>query len=83
MGTINIPIIKYSVDWWQTLHQPASFTLTEKPTMPAEMWLPLLVMVLGMYAFVGCAVLVRMRAEVLDRERNTSWVQAYAARLGS
>ena len=51
--------------------------------MPPEMWLPLLVMALGMYAFVGCAVLVRMRAEVLDRERNTSWVQAYAARLGS
>ena len=83
VGTINIPVIKYSVDWWQTLHQPASFTLTEKPAMPPEMWLPLLVMVLGMYAFVGCAVLVRMRAEVLDRERNTSWVQAYAARLGT
>ena len=53
VGTINIPIIKYSVDWWQTLHQPASFTLTEKPTMPPEMYLPLLVMGLGMYCFRG------------------------------
>ncbi|NKB97270.1 MAG: heme ABC transporter permease [Pseudomonadales bacterium] len=74
VGTINIPIIKYSVDWWQTLHQTSSFTLTEKPAMPAEMWLPLLVMVLGLYFFAGFAVLHRMRTEVLVRERNTQWV---------
>jgi len=42
VGVVNIPIIKYSVDWWNTLHQPATFTLTEKPAMPIEMWLPLL-----------------------------------------
>jgi heme exporter protein C len=76
VGTINIPIIKYSVDWWQTLHQPSSFTLTEKPTMPAEMWLPLLVMTLGLYAFAGFAVLYRMRTEILSRERGTHWVRA-------
>ena len=74
VGTINIPIIKYSVDWWQTLHQTSSFTLTEKPTMPAEMWLPLLVMVLGLYFFAAFSVLYRMRTEVLFRERNTQWV---------
>jgi ABC-type transport system involved in cytochrome c biogenesis, permease component len=44
---INIPIIKYSVEWWNTLHQGATFTLTEKPAMPAEMWLPLLCTALG------------------------------------
>ena len=74
VGTINIPIIKYSVDWWQTLHQPASFTLTEKPSMPPEMYLPLLVMVLGFYCFAGYCVLSSMRTEVLNRERQTRWV---------
>ena len=74
VGTINIPIIKYSVDWWQTLHQTSSFSLTEKPAMPAEMWLPLLLMVLGLYCFAGFAVLHRMRTEILVRERNTQWV---------
>lgn len=54
VGLVNIPIIKYSVDWWNTLHQPATFTLTEKPAMPAEMWMPLLVMVIGFYCFLLC-----------------------------
>lgn len=79
VGTINIPIIKYSVDWWQTLHQPASFTLTAKPSMPPEMYLPLLVMALGMYCFAAFCVLNRMRTEVLDRERQTQWVKAYSS----
>lgn len=75
IGTINIPIIKYSVDWWHTLHQPASFTLTEKPAMPPEMYLPLLVMVLGMYCFAGHNILSRMRVQILERERRTQWVR--------
>lgn len=74
IGVINIPIIKYSVDWWYTLHQPASFTLTAKPTMPPEMYIPLLVMVLGYYALLGWSVLLSARAEVLKREANSSWV---------
>ena len=75
VGTINIPIIKYSVDWWHTLHQPASFTLTDKPTMPPEMYLPLLVMVLGIYCFAGHNILSRMRLEILRRESGTQWVR--------
>jgi heme exporter protein C len=75
VGTINIPIIKYSVDWWSTLHQPASFTLTKKPSMPPEMWLPLLVMALGVYCFAGHNILSRMRIEVVNRERGTQWVR--------
>ena len=74
VGTINIPIIKYSVEWWNTLHQPASFSLTEKPAMPSEMWLLLLVMVLGFYCFAACVVLTRMRAEILQREMHARWV---------
>ena len=75
VGMINIPIIKYSVDWWTTLHQPATFTLTEKPSMPIEMWLPALVMVIGFYFFAAHNVLTRMRAEILRREAKTAWVK--------
>jgi heme exporter protein C len=78
VGTINIPIIKYSVEWWNTLHQPASFGLTQKPAMPSEMWLPLLVMVLGFYAFAAFIVLVRMRTEILKREMGARWVRDWA-----
>jgi len=75
VGVVNIPIIKYSVEWWNTLHQPATFTLTEKPAMPPEMWLPLLVMVVGMYCFFAAISLMRIRNEILQRERRTKWVQ--------
>ena len=80
VGTINIPIIKYSVDWWLTLHQGATFTLTEPPRMPAEMWLPLLLNVLGIYCFFGANLIGRVRVEILKRERNTQWVRDFVAR---
>ena len=82
VGTVNIPIIKYSVEWWNTLHQPASFSLTQKPTMPSEMWLPLLVMVLGFYCFAGFIVLLRMRSEILQRESNARWARDWIMRRG-
>ena len=75
VGLVNIPIIKYSVEWWNTLHQPATFTLTEKPAMPAEMWLPLLVMVLGFYCFFGVSLMLRLRNEIIRRERRSGWVR--------
>lgn len=75
VGVINIPIIKYSVDWWNTLHQPATFTITEKPAMPPEMWLPLLVMVLAFYGLFTLNLFMRMRLEILKREHKTSWVR--------
>lgn len=75
VGVINIPIIKYSVEWWNTLHQSASFSLTEKPAMPADMWLPLLLTMLGFYCFFGAVLLLRIRLELLKRESRTSWVQ--------
>ncbi|MES2819709.1 MAG: heme ABC transporter permease [Pseudomonadota bacterium] len=76
VGVVNIPIIKYSVDWWTSLHQPASFSVTGKAAMPVEMWLPLLIMVLGFYCFFGAVLLLRMRLEVLRREARSSWVRA-------
>jgi heme exporter protein C len=78
VGVINLPIIKFSVNWWNTLHQPASFTLTEKPAMPAEMWMPLLVMVIGFYLFMLVALILGMRNEVLRRESRTQWVKQWA-----
>jgi heme exporter protein C len=79
VGVINIPIIKYSEEWWSTLHQGATFSFTERPKMPAEMWLPLLFTVLGFYCFFAVVLLLRMRLEVLKREGRSSWVKAEIA----
>jgi heme exporter protein C len=76
VGVVNIPIIKYSVEWWNTLHQPATFTVMEKPAMPPEMWVPLLIMVLGFYCFFSVLLMSRTRIEVLEREKKTSWVKS-------
>ncbi|WP_104204628.1 heme ABC transporter permease [Billgrantia saliphila] len=78
VGVINIPIIKYSVDWWYTLHQPATFTVTGRAAMPMEMWLPLLIMVLGFYSFFIALTLMRTRSEILRRESNKRWVRELA-----
>ena len=75
VGVINLPIIRYSVDWWHTLHQPSSFSLISKPAMPMEMWLPLLVMVPGFYLFFCSTWINRIRTEILHREYRTDWVR--------
>jgi heme exporter protein C len=79
VGVINLPIIKYSVDWWFTLHQASSFSLTEKPAMPPEMWMPLLVMVLGFYFLFFSLWMMRIRVEVINREFRTDWVKKLVA----
>jgi heme exporter protein C len=76
VGLVNIPIIKYSVEWWNTLHQPASFSLVAKPAMPVEMWMPLLIMVIGLYCFFTAVLIMRIRVEILEREWRTDWVKA-------
>ncbi len=75
VGVVNLPIIKYSVEWWNTLHQPASLTLTKKPAMPASMWVPLFVNIIGYYAAAAYLVLALMRGIVLNRERRARWVR--------
>lgn len=77
VGVVNIPIIKYSVEWWNTLHQPATFKLTEKPSMPAEMWVPLLLSILGLYLIFGWLACIRMQTEILSREQRTRWVKEF------
>ncbi len=80
VGVVNLPIIKYSVEWWNTLHQPASLKLTEKPAMPASMWVPLLVNILGYYVAAAYLIFGFMRGLVLHRERRASWVREVIAR---
>jgi heme exporter protein C len=75
VGTVNIPIIYKSVDWWFTLHQPATIKLTQPSTMHASMWQPLLVMILGFYVLYAALLIERIRVEILQRERRTRWVQ--------
>ncbi|MEA1081557.1 heme ABC transporter permease CcmC [Marinobacter qingdaonensis] len=82
VGVVNIPIIKYSVEWWNTLHQPATFKLTEKPSMPAEMWVPLLLSVLGLYLLFGWLACLRMQTEILVREQRTRWVRDHVTAKG-
>ena len=75
VGLVNLPIIKYSVVWWNTLHQAPSFSIAHKPSMPASMWLPLLIMVIGSYLFTATVVMMRTRNEIVRREAGTAWVQ--------
>lgn len=78
VGAVNIPIIKYSVEWWNTLHQPATFKLTEKPAMAPEMYWPLIVCGLGFYLFFAFVVVLRVRNAVLEREAGARWVRELA-----
>ena len=67
VGVVNLPIIKFSVDWWNTLHQPATITLLGAPTMYLGMLHPLLVSALGMTLGFAAIVLARTRAAVMER----------------
>ncbi len=77
VGFINIPIIKKSVDWWSTLHQSASITLTDKPTIDPVMLYPLLGSILGFFGLIGCLVILSSKYHILRREKQKSWVQNY------
>ena len=68
VGAVNIPIIKFSVDWWNTLHQPASVIRMGGPTLAGPMLWPLLVMVVGFTAYFVTLVLLRLRSEILGRK---------------
>ncbi|MGO3739936.1 heme ABC transporter permease [Marinomonas foliarum] len=82
VGLINLPIIKYSVVLLETLHQGPTFTLTKKPEMPSEMWLPLLVCAICMYFLMAGLVLWRMQSEILKREYRSSWVREEVMKRG-
>ena len=71
VGSINLPIIKWSVDWWNTLHQPASVTRLDTPAIHYEMLIPLLVMSLSFMLYYITIVIIRMHNEILVRKINS------------
>ena len=78
VGVINVPIIYFSVQWWNTLHQGASVSLTKSPTMAATMLAGMLIMTFGFWFYGIAAVLLRARCIMLERERGSDWVGQYA-----
>ena len=70
IGGINLPIIKFSVDWWNTLHQPASVTKIGMPSIHSSMLIPLLLMAIGFTTMFVTLVIVRTRAELASRRIN-------------
>lgn len=75
VGVVNIPIIRYSVEWWNSIHQAPSVMKMERPSMPFDMLAPLLMMLLGFTLYFAAVLLVRLRAEILRRERTASWIR--------
>lgn len=75
VGVVNIPIIHYSVVWWNTLHQGPTVTLTGAPTMATSMLIPLLIMTMAYMCYFAAVLLIRVRADILAQERNSSWVR--------
>jgi heme exporter protein C len=68
VGVVNVPIIYYSVQWWNTLHQGASVSLTRAPSIEATMWTGMVLMVLAFWSYSIAAALVRVRCIILERE---------------
>ena len=82
VGVVNIPIIKYSVEWFATLHQPASIEIGERPTIAAVYLWPLGLNVLGYFCLAGGAVIAACRALVVQREADTEWVREWLRAKG-
>ena len=82
VGAVNVPIIYFSVKWWNTLHQGASVSLTKAPSMATIMLSGMLVMALAAWAYTIAVALYRVRVLILERERHADWVRGELARLG-
>ena len=75
IGVVNIPIIKKSVDWWSTLHQSASITLTSKPAIDPVMLYPLMFSIVSFIGLIFGLVVLSSQNEILKREKYKSWVK--------
>ena len=75
VGVVNIPIIYYSVKWWNTLHQGSSVSLNNGSSMGETMLWTMLIMALGFWAYTLATALARVRLIMLERERETTWVK--------
>lgn len=75
VGAINIPIIHYSVVWWNTLHQAPSVSKFDNPSIEMNMLIPLLCMAIAFKLFYLCILLINSRSELLEQEKRSSWVK--------
>ncbi len=75
VGVVNIPIIHYSVEWWSTLHQPATITRLGAPAMATSMLIPLLLMAVAFQLLFLALLFIRVRSELLEFEQRASWVR--------
>ena len=76
VGLVDLPIIHFSVYWWNTLHQGATILKFAKPTISPLMLMPLLVIIIGVYCFYLYLLIKNTRVQILWRERHTAWVLA-------
>jgi heme exporter protein C len=74
VGAVNVPIIYFSVQWWNTLHQGASVSLTRAPSMAMTMLAGMLLMALAAWMYSIAAALWRVRSIILEREKTSDWV---------
>jgi len=74
VGVVNVPIIYFSVTWWNTLHQGASVSLTKSPSMAHTMLWGMLLMALAFWMYAIAVSLMRVRCIILERERHAGWV---------
>jgi heme exporter protein C len=74
VGVVNVPIVKYSVVWWNSLHQGPSISKLAAPSITGSMLWPLLIMMLAFVLYFGAVLCDRLRGEILRRERNASWL---------
>ena len=75
VGVVNVPIIYFSVKWWNTLHQGASVSLTRSPSMATTMLCGMLIMSLAIWMYAIAVALARVRCIILERERHADWVR--------
>ena len=75
VGVVNVPIIYYSVKWWNTLHQGSTIKMNAESTMDDTMLLAMLIMTLGFWAYSIAVAMSRVRSIILERERSASWVR--------
>jgi heme exporter protein C len=74
VGSVNVPIIYFSVQWWNTLHQGATISMTAAPKMAATMLTAMLLMACACWAYAFAVIFTRVRAIIVEREAHTAWV---------
>ena len=77
VGVVNVPIIYFSVQWWNTLHQGSSVSMTKAPSMAMTMLAGMLIMALAAWAYTFAVAFMRVRCIIIEREKHTDWMKQY------